>query len=132
MDDLTARHLLVVGATPAVRHLVENSLETPDGVTFVDDPEGALEPLAQHPDAVVAYGPNVFGLATTGQPARLGDATTSVAVLTDLPESGTATDNPETLIFQAAHALDVDYVVALTHGAARLTLTALLEGRVGR
>jgi hypothetical protein len=126
------RHLLVVGATPAVRHLLDTAVETPGGVTYVDDPADGLDTLHEHPDALVAYGPTVFGRASTAQPTRLAEAQRSVALLTTAAPSELPEDDPERLVWQAAVALNVDYVVALLTESARHALAGMLAGTVGR
>lgn len=135
MDSPTLpRPLVVLGATFEIKEQLKRLHISP---IYVDDPVTAMDAVLDHPDAILAYAPGVFGLVCSGQPVKVVPAHRSL-VLTSrpLPEPKPAvlkanefqafTEDPEVLARQAAMTLRTKLLLCLDGEDARLALQALL------
>lgn len=65
------RPLIVIGATESIKDLLHERFADTAQILHADGPDRGLTLVAENPNAIVAYGPGVFGAAVTRQPARV-------------------------------------------------------------
>lgn len=105
--------------------------------TYVETPVDAMDAVLQDPEAVLAYGPGVFGLACAGQPVKVVSAYRSLMLVTKNPppsrppalkagEFQRFEEDPELLTRQAALALRAKLLLVLGSNHGRAALQELL------
>lgn len=133
-DAGNARTLIVLGATFELRNQLKELGIRP---TYVDTPVDAMDAILQDPEAVLAYGPGVFGLICSGQPVKVASAHRSLVLVTKpLPPARPAplragefqafTEDPEALTRQAAVTLRAKLLLVLDEAPGRVALQQLL------
>lgn len=129
-----ARTLVMLGATFELRNQLKELGIRP---VYVDTPVDAMDAVLQDPEAVLAYGPGVFGLICSGQPVKVVSAHRSLVLVTKpLPPSRPAplragefqafTEDPEALTRQAAVTLRAKLLLVLDEQPGRVALQELL------
>lgn len=130
----TMRPLIVLGATFELKNQLKDLGLRP---TYVDTPVDAMDAVLNDPEAVLAYGPDVFGLVCSGQPVKIVSAHRSLVLVSKaVPEPKAEVlkagefqrfdEDPEALTRQAAVALRAKLVLALDSIPARVALQELL------
>lgn len=120
------RTLVVLGANRAIRDQLHS--RWPDYLVFRESPAEAMDALDSHQGALLAYGPGIFGAATTKQPARIWTGEPQV-ILTDSADfDGMAYDDPRKLVERAAAVLRVSLVLNVSKDAALDLLGKMLCG----
>lgn len=126
--------LVVLGATFEIKSQLKDVGITP---VYVDGPVDAMDYVLEHPDALLAYAPGVFGLATSGQPVRVVSAARSLMLvarphgepkIVKAGEAQTFEEDPEVLAVQAVGVLRVRLILCLGSEDGRNALRDLLNG----
>lgn len=129
-----ARTLIVLGATFELR----NQLKALDiRPVYAETPVDAMDAVLQDPEAVLAYGPGVFGLICSGQPVKIVSAHRSLVLISKpLPEAKPPVlkagqfqsfeEDPEALARQAAVTLRAKLLLVLDEPPGRVALQELL------
>jgi hypothetical protein len=129
-----ARTLVVLGATFELRNQLKQLGIRP---TYVETPVDAMDAILQDPEAVLAYGPGVFGLICSGQPVKVVSAHRSLVLMTkSLPEVTPPVlkagefqsfeEDPEALARQATVTLRAKLLLVLDESPGCMALRELL------
>jgi hypothetical protein len=129
-----ARALIVLGATFELRDQLKTLGLSP---IYVDTPVDAMDAVLQDPEAVLAYGPGVFGAICAGQLVKVVSAHRSLVLISKpLPdpkppvlkagEFQSFQEDPESLARQAAVTLRAKLLLVLDEIPGRVALQELL------
>ena len=125
----TPIRLIVIGGNAVISGAIETQIDR-NTIRYFDTPAAALDTVHDNPNALIAYGPAVFGAAATGQPARIGGVPNRTVLLISLyPFDNAPEDDPEHLVHQAQVAMRVPTVLCVTMPAGLNWRAAALAGR---